>query len=150
MHNNANNYIKREGPLKVLLTIVEKPEHSQQVVQALARETNYFVLIINDYNQALEIVEEIHPDLFILDYPLTGDNALIRYQQLRTNIVYKNTPVLILNTPQKKVMESEMLVCLARPIQQNTLLSAIHELLAKNEQVLEKKNIWGWSTEQCG
>ncbi len=119
-------------------------------MQALAHDTRYFMLVVNNYEQMLNIAEDASPDLILFDFTSENGNGMAHYRQLRTHLAYKNTPVVMLNSPcAKQAHEDEMLVCLPRSTKYNTLLFTIDMLLTRGEHLRASQRV-DWSFMQCG
>ena len=148
--SQEQNTTPRGTTLRVLFAVIENQKSSLQVVQALAHETHYFMLVVNSYEQMLNIAEDANPDLFLFDYASENGNGMAHYRQLRTHLTYRNTPVLMLNTPfTKRAHEDEMLVCLPQSTKYNTLLFTIDMLLTRREHLHDRQRV-DWSVMQCG
>ncbi len=137
--------------LRILFAVIENQKKSNvQVVQALAHETHYFVLVVNNYEQMLNIADDASPDLFLFDYASENSNGMAHYRQLRTHLAYRNTPVVMLNTPfSQQEPEDEMLKCLPQSVKYDALVFAINVLLTKRERMRTDMHV-DWSVKQYG
>ena len=61
---------------KLILVVEDDTAIGTLLVQILAQETCYHALLAADGFEALNVVREIKPDLFILDYQLPAMNGI--------------------------------------------------------------------------
>lgn len=137
-----HNTSKKGVAPNILLAVIEDQEQGANLRQSLTQQTDYFVIIVHEYQQALEIAEEISPELFIFDYSSSKQDGMALYRQLRTQLRFSKTPVLILNTPFPRVDQlhnDPLMVCLMQPVKQSALLLAIESLLAKDKQASDER-----------
>jgi CheY-like chemotaxis protein len=118
---------------KVILIVEDDEANAEVLLQVLLEETPYHVYLAPDGPAALQFINQITPDLFILDYRLPGMNGIELYDCLHTHIGFKQTPALILSAcleHYQEEIESHKLLALAKPFDVDDLLSLIAEVFA--------------------
>ena len=115
---------------KPVILVVEDDENiGTFVVQALTSETPYKAILVTDGLQALNIVDEVKPRLFITDYRLPYMNGIELYDRIRPKI--DDTPTIIMSAymPEQEVQKRK-LVSLNKPFELDDLLNTVERLLA--------------------
>ncbi|HEC22148.1 MAG TPA: response regulator [Chloroflexi bacterium] len=79
------------------IMIVDDERGVRQLFGTLLRRAGFKVLEAQDAAEALEILQEEKPDLFILDIMMPGMNGLELCQRIRTCPKTAHTPVFILS-----------------------------------------------------
>ncbi len=98
---------------------------------AISDETPYRVTAVHDGFEALKIVKDIKPHLFILDYLLPGMNGLDLYDKLHAIEEVANVPTIMLstNTPTNEIQKRNI-TGIRKPFSLDELLDTIETLLA--------------------
>lgn len=114
-----------------ILVVEDDQEIGRLLVQVLANETPYQVLLAIDAIQALETVETQVPRLFILDYFLPGMNGIALYDRLHSMNSLSDVPALIMSAslPWRDIQQRH-LAYLSKPFELDELLQLIDELLS--------------------
>ncbi len=114
-----------------ILVIEDDDSIGAFLVEALAQETPYKALLVTDGFQALQIVDEVQPCLFITDYRLPLMNGLELYDLLKAKQTLKDTPAIIISAqlPEQEVQKRNM-VGLNKPFELDDLLNTVERLLA--------------------
>jgi CheY-like chemotaxis protein len=63
-------------PVKTVLVVEDDQDIGEVFVQALSQETSYIPVLATDEEEALAFVQEIQPDLLVLDYHLPHMNGI--------------------------------------------------------------------------
>lgn len=113
-----------------ILVVEDDQEIGRLLVQVLANETPYQVLLAPDALQALETVKTQTPRLLILDYFLPGMNGIALYDQLHSMHTLSNVPALIMSAslPWRDIQQRH-LAYLSKPFELDELLQIVDELL---------------------
>lgn len=117
--------------LKTILVVEDDAGIGEFLVQALVQETAHHAHLVTDGFQALEIVKENPPDLFILDYHLPRMTGLDLYDQLHRTAGLEAIPAIIMSAslPKHEVAKRQ-LIGLHKPLELNELLDVVEALLA--------------------
>lgn len=119
-----------------ILVVEDDQEIGRLLVQVLANETPYQVLLAIDGIQALETVKTQVPRLFILDYFLPGMNGIALYDRLHSMNSLSDVPALIMSAslPWRDIQQRH-LAYLSKPFELDELLQLIDELLSSSGSV---------------
>jgi DNA-binding response OmpR family regulator len=121
-----------QGPIgeKLILVVEDDEAIGALLIQFLAQETCYQALWVANSFEALNVVREIKPDLFILDYQLPVMNGIQLYDQLHVISQLENVPAILLSArlPRYEV-EKRSLIGLGKPFELDDLLETINKAL---------------------
>jgi len=116
--------------MKTILIVEDDDAFGEFMCQAIAQETSHQAVRVSDNIEALKIVTEITPDLFILDYHLPNMNGIEVYDHLHATKELKHTPTIMMTAG---VLEHDFgnrpIVGVSKPVPLNKLLDLIAELL---------------------
>lgn len=94
LHKESTNNIFK--PLNILL--IENDEDSILILDDYIRSFGFFLTAVASYEEALEKIEEIDYDLFLIDYHLDGINGIAAYEKLKNREYNKKVPPAIMIT----------------------------------------------------
>ena len=116
---------------KTILVVEDDDGIGSLLVEALSQETPYKALLVTDGWQALRIIHDIKPCLFITDYRLPLMNGIELYDRLRSMQALADTPTIIMsaNLPEEEVARRK-LISLKKPFELDELLDTVEKLLA--------------------
>jgi DNA-binding response OmpR family regulator len=98
---------------------------------AVTQETPYQAILVPDGMQALYATKYIHPSLLIIDYWLPGMNGIELFDRIHSFKELEDTPALIISASlPKKELEHRDLVGIEKPIELDTFLQTVQNLLA--------------------
>ena len=122
--------MQREQHRKKQILIVEDDhEIGHLYLDLLMTEANYMVILANDPSQALNIVKDFKPDLFILDYLLPQMNGLELYKRLHTIEGLEQTPALVITgTLLDKQGKEPGIIRIQKPFDIDILLQTIENI----------------------
>lgn len=80
---------------KVILLIVPDTKIGSFLLRLLNREKRYHALLVTHEQQAFKIIQEVKPDLFILDYEFPDGNGFELYDRLHALEGVKNVPAIL-------------------------------------------------------
>lgn len=121
-----NGKVKRKSIL-----IVEDDLTLSQMLQGIIEDlADYHVVLAANGYQALNLVRNTTPDLFLFDYHLPGISGMDLYQVLHADRAYAHIPVLFLSAAASDAtFEQEHLAFIRKPFDIDVLLLKIEELL---------------------
>lgn len=116
--------------VKTILVVEDNPALGNLLREILQDETSCQVCLVSSAEAALNTLQMMKPQLFVLDYCLPGMNGLELVEQVRTMEGYQQTPVLLMSAafPQEKIAR-QCLQCLSKPFDLDQLLQTVEELL---------------------
>jgi DNA-binding response OmpR family regulator len=117
--------------VKTILIVEDDQDIGGFISQAIQDETPYQPLLVHDGFQALKVVANLKPNLFLLDYQLPGMSGLKLYDQLHTLEDLEEVPAVMMsvNLPQAE-MKKRSLLGLRKPFELDELLQIITDILA--------------------
>ena len=131
LHNNERTATEEHPLVKTILVVEDEASIGALLIQIILQETSYDVLLVTDGFQALNVIREIMPNLFILDYRLPSMNGIDLYDQLHTVKGLEDTPGIMLSAYlPKHEIEKRSLVALSKPFELDELLDTVEKLLA--------------------
>ena len=86
-----------QAATKTILLVEDDPYISSFLVEAIAQETPYRVIVASDSTAALKLVRHFTPCLFILDYSLPGMNGIELFDRFKLNQALATIPTILIN-----------------------------------------------------
>lgn len=116
---------------KTILVVEDDADIGSVLLEIFALETSYRAVLATDGLLALDIVKDLTPDLFILNYWLPHMNGLELYDRLHALPELRHVPTLLLsaNPPTREIAGRKMAV-IEKPLDIDKLLKVIADLLA--------------------
>lgn len=117
---------------KQIILIVEDDETIGQLIAlTLLHETPYQPIVAYNGYEALRVVQEITPILFIFDYQLPSMTGIQLYDQLQRQEELQTVPAIMMsaNLPMAELGKRHILG-ITKPFDLDVLLNAITQLLA--------------------
>jgi DNA-binding NtrC family response regulator len=118
------------------ILIVEDDESvGEYLVQAIEQETPYCPILVSSSRQALETMQQVRPDLLLLDYRLLSPiNGIELYDLIHSTQGFEDIPAIIMSAslPQTSLeyeIKKRALIALPRPHDLNEFLAALHSAL---------------------
>jgi CheY-like chemotaxis protein len=120
----------------VILVVEDEETINDFIVRLLELETPYKALSAANAVQALELVDDIKPDLFLLDYQLPGINGLELFDRLHTMQGLEAVPALMFsaNALSQKPLQERHITFFMKPFDLNDLLQAVEKLLTRSKR----------------
>ena len=98
---------------------------------AILQETPYLACVVTTSQQALTVVQQVKPCLFLLEYRLHSTTGLALYDHLHAIIGLESVPAIITTTDFERhhqEIEQRNLLCLSKPFDLDILLTTIKYL----------------------
>jgi CheY-like chemotaxis protein len=116
--------------VKTILIVEDDADIGEFLVQALAAETAYHILLAANGVQAIKDANTLMPDLLILDYQLPQMNGLELYDHLHAQEAFQHIPALFMsaNVPLNEI-EKRHARLLKKPFELDELLQMIQVIL---------------------
>lgn len=115
---------------KTILVVEDDREIGEIIIEVLAGETHHHTYLVTNANAAMKVVNEMTPDLFLLDYQLPNINGLQLLDQFRTTEKLKGVPVIIMsaNLPTCELAKRHI-IGLAKPFDLDEFIELIKEMM---------------------
>ena len=132
MSNEKNQYLTDENKSfkKTILLVEDDSIISELLVQMILQETPFEVFAVPDGFEALDLVQDIKPQLLILDYWLPFMQGIEVYDRLHNTEGLEEVPAIMLsvNAPVHEINQRD-LTYIRKPFDMSKLLAAISRLL---------------------
>jgi DNA-binding response OmpR family regulator len=116
--------------VKTILLVEDDPIIAELLVQMITQETDYQVFVVPDGPEALNLVRNIKPQLFILDYWLPSIHGIELYDRLHNTKGLEQVPTIMLsvNAPLREIKQRQI-IYLRKPFDMYKLLEEIDKLI---------------------
>ena len=116
---------------KTILIVEDDTYISEVLVLVISQETPSQALFVPDAFQALVTINDIKPDLFLLDYHLPRMNGIELYDRLHTTQGLEHVRAIMIsaNLPQQEIRQRQI-VGIPKPFGLDDLLNTIENVLA--------------------
>jgi CheY-like chemotaxis protein len=120
---------------KTILIVEDDSATGFMLVSVIEQTTPYHTLLVKSSTEALRVVQENTPDLFLLDYYLAGMNGLTLYDRLQSTHGLETVPAVLMSAgtlPLEREQEitDHQIVFLRKPFDLDELLETIEHLLS--------------------
>lgn len=128
--NETHPSAGKERAPKTILVVEDDDMIGSLLVEALSLETPYHAMHVTDGLQALRVVHDIKPSLFITDYRLPQMNGIELSDRLRATKGLEQIPTIIMSAylPEQEVKKRQ-LVAMPKPFELDDLLDTVERLL---------------------
>lgn len=115
---------------KTILIVEDDLNIGEVLVQAIIQETSHRAMLVQDGFEALKVIENITPHLFILDYHLPRMNGIELYDRLQTLPTLTSVPAIMMSArlPQSDLATRDIRG-MNKPLDLDDFLQTIEELL---------------------
>ena len=119
-----------QAPIKTILLVEDDTTIAELLVRMIKQETGHLVFVVPDGLEALDLVRNIKPQLFILDYWLPTIPGIELYDRLHTTEGLEQVPTIMLsvNAPLREINKRQIMY-MRKPFDMFKLLDAIDKLL---------------------
>ncbi len=121
---------EEKSTVKTVLVVEDDTGIGTFLIQAIQQETHYQAMLVTDGFQALKVVANIKPGLFILDYQLPRMNGIELYDRLHTIPGMEEIPAIIVSArlPRHEI-ERRKIIGISKPLELDDFLQTIEHLL---------------------
>ena len=131
---NQTSAPKKLTPTRATKKIILVAEDDEGIGTMLAHfisdETSYEVLLVTNAKRVLQVVQQVKPSLFLLDYHLPSMTGLQLYDQLQTIEALEGIPTIMMsaNLPQAELAKRHI-IGLKKPFDLDDLLDLTEKAL---------------------
>ena len=119
--------------MKTILLVEDDASIGAFFVQVISQETPYLTRLVTTSAEALEVVKQIKPNLFLLDCHLHGTNCVELFDLLHAIKGLEDIPAIILSASLDQYaheIEQRHLIGLEKPIELHDFIAAIKKAIA--------------------
>jgi PleD family two-component response regulator len=119
--------------LKLILIVVNDAKVGSFLAQVIKNETMHHIILATDEQQALKIIQEVKPDLFILDCKLSNIESFELYDRLHTTEGLESVPAILSNISTRfprRSLKKRYIKGRDKSSELENLLHTIEEMLA--------------------
>ena len=116
---------------KTILIVEDDAATGELLCLFLSEETPHRAILVPDGFQALNVIKDIIPDLFLLDYRLPRMNGIQLYDRLHTiqGLEHIRAVMISASLPQQEIQQRQI-IGIRKPFALDDLLNAIEKELA--------------------
>lgn len=128
--NVGQNTDEENSTVKTVLVVEDDTGIGTFLIQAIQQETHHRAMLVTDGFQALKVVANIKPELFILDYQLPRMNGIELYDRLHAAPDMDHVPAIIVSArlPRHEI-EKRKIIGISKPLELDDFLQTIEHLL---------------------
>ncbi len=131
MNTRHFSSVEDQTDVKTIFVVEDDEAVGSILVLTLLLESPYQALLVTDGFQALKVVHNLKPSLFLLDYQLPGMDGIALYDRLHAITDLADIPAIIISaTLPKRALQERRLTGVAKPFDVDQLLHTIDKLLA--------------------
>ena len=117
--------------VKTVLIVEDDIHIGEVLVQAIVQETPFIAMLAQSGDEALNLVKNIKPSLFILDYQLPRMSGLELYDILHTNADLAQLPAIMISAQLPvKELQKRNIKGMNKPLDLDDFLQTIEQFLA--------------------
>jgi DNA-binding response OmpR family regulator len=115
------------------ILVLDDNQDVLDIVEETLSYENFQVLVTSDSNNIIEIAKIFRPDLFILDYKLSGQKSADICRQIKWHPQFSHVPVILSSTYFHKGIDYSKMGCddvIAKPFGLDELVGKVNNLVA--------------------
>src|SRR5215472_7992763 len=97
MDTRHHSWVEDQTDIKTIFVVEDDEDMGTFLVLALREESPYQALLVTDGFQALKMVRDLKPSLFLLDYHLPGMDGIALYDHLHAITDLADVPTIIIS-----------------------------------------------------
>lgn len=136
------NTLKESGTVKkkIILLIDDEPNTIQLINKCLSEtEGDYELISSTDTRRACELTQSIMPDLIITEWRMSKSNGVDLIQELKSNPVTRDIPVLVFSSSKTKVRDIKSILsagavdCFSKSSDEKELAVRVYSILKQSD-----------------
>jgi len=129
--SNEQATMEAHTQVKTILLVEDDIHIGEVLVQAISQETPFIAILVQSGDDALNIVKNVKPNLFILDYQLPRMNGIELYDKLHAIMELTRVPAIMISAqlPTKELKKRNM-KGMNKPLDLDDFLQTIEQFLA--------------------
>lgn len=118
--------------MRTRVLVLDDQQYLREIIAAIVEDAGYPALAVATPEEALRRLDELHPELLILDMSLPGVSGLQFLEQLRAGSTWQTLPVIVVSGDPGKlgvVKGRPNVVALTKPFDVSALVAEIQRVL---------------------
>ena len=119
--------------MRTRILVLDDQEYLREIIAMILAEAGYPAVAVDTADHAMPLLQELRPDLLILDMSLPGIDGLQFLDLLRAEPQWRTLPVLIVSGDPTKLLKVEgrpYVVPLSKPFDATVLIAEVTRFLA--------------------
>jgi len=119
--------------MRTRILVLDDQEYLREIIATILAEAGYPAVAVDTPEHAMQLLEELRPDLLVLDMSLPGIDGLQFLDNLRAQPLWEALPVLIVSGDPTKLARAEgrsNVVPLSKPFDASVLVAEVARFLA--------------------
>lgn len=116
----------------IRVLVLDDQQYLRDIIAAIVQEAGYPALAVATADEALLRMEQVRPELLVLDMSLPGISGLQLLDQLRAEAAWRELPVIMVSGDPAKLVAvkgRDHVVALTKPFDVGTLVAEIERAL---------------------
>ncbi len=125
--------LHQQTTVKTIMIVEDDDGIRAFLQQAIQLETGHHVCVASSSQRAVEIIQQVKPDLLLLDYYLHPTTGIALYDQLQSFDGVANVPTIMITASlaqHQQEIEQHHLIGMSKPFNLDELLNTIENMLA--------------------
>jgi DNA-binding response OmpR family regulator len=118
--------------MRTRILVLDDQQYLRDIIAAIVEDAGYPALAVGTPEEALRRMDELRPELLILDLSLPGVSGIQFLEQLRASAAWNTLPVIVVSGDPGKlgaVKGRPHVVALTKPFDVSVLIAAIEDAL---------------------
>jgi DNA-binding response OmpR family regulator len=118
--------------MRTRVLVVDDQQYLRDIIAAILEDAGYSALAVGTSDEAMRRLEEIRPELLVLDMSLPGMSGLQLLDRLRESEAWHSLPVVMVSGDPGKLVAvegRENVVALTKPFEVSVLIDEIRRVL---------------------
>ena len=78
------------------ILVVDDDKGATDLIEVILMSSGYEPIVVNDSSKAIEVADQVKPDMFLLDLMMPEPTGFQLYRMLRANANFRTTPIIII------------------------------------------------------
>jgi two-component system phosphate regulon response regulator PhoB len=116
----------------IRVLVLDDQQYLRDIITAVIEDAGYPALAVASADEALLRMEQMHPELLVLDLSLPGTSGVQFLEQLRAEEAWQTLPVIVVSGDPAKLVAvagREHVITLTKPFDVSALVAAIEGAL---------------------
>jgi len=128
----AQEPLSQEGTVlhRTVLVVEDDAHIGAFLIEAITQETPHHAILVPTGAEALQVVQQVKPELLILDFHLPGMNGLELYDHIHAIPGLQQVPAIMMSARLPRAeLEKRAIIGINKPFELDDFLQTVHDLL---------------------